>query len=172
MRWLWYLQLMRWMKMCSEDFEVRDGMIINCWYPFWQNALGQKKMLIDEMLEISADVMWWRGQKNDVGVTVSFNCKSKLVLLLRLGYLKPFLAGSKKTKQGPGCKVGALCISRCWFYLTVVARPKLIQKKLQNYMVLCSFVLWSLMIQMLMLCEWWSERCLRNYYEIDRMMNW
>ena len=148
MRWLWYLQLMTWMKMCSEDFEVRDSMIINCWYPFWQNALGQKKMLIEEMLEISADVMWqwWCGQKDDVDVTVSLNCKCKLDLHLRLWYLKPFLAGSKKTRQGPGCKVGALCISRCWFYLTVVAGPKLIQKKLQNYMVLCSFVLWFLMI--------------------------
>ena len=50
---------------------------------------------------------------DDVDVTVSFNCKSKLVLLLRLGYLKLFLAGSKKTRQGPGYRVGALCISRC-----------------------------------------------------------
>ena len=58
--------------------------------------------------------------------TVSLNYKCKLDLLLRLGYLKPFLAGSKKTRQGPRCKVGALHISRCWFYLTVVARPKLI----------------------------------------------
>ena len=65
---------------------------------------------------------WW------VDVTVSFNCKCKLVLLLRLGYLKPFLAGSKKTRQGPGCRVGALCISKCWFCLTVVVEPKLIQK--------------------------------------------
>ena len=40
-------------------------------------------------------------------------CKSKLVLLLRLGYLSHFLAGSKKTRQGPGLRVGALCISRC-----------------------------------------------------------
>ena len=64
----------------------------------------------------------------DVDLTVSFNCKIKLVLLLRLGYLKPFLAGSKKTRQGPGWRVGALCISRCWFYLTVVAGPQLIQK--------------------------------------------
>ena len=51
-------------------------------------------------------------------------CKSKFVLLLRLGYLKPFLAGSKKTRQGPGCRIGALCINRCWFCLTVVAGPK------------------------------------------------
>ena len=41
-------------------------------------------------------------ETDDVDVTVSFNCKSKLVFLLRLGYLKPFLAGSKKTRQGPG----------------------------------------------------------------------
>ena len=68
----------------------------------------------------------WRNRWVDV--IVSFDCKCKLVLLLRLGYLKPFLAGSKKTRQGPRCRVGALCISRCWFYLTVVAEPKLIQK--------------------------------------------
>ena len=49
---------------------------------------------------------------DDVDVTASFNCKSKLVLLLRLGYLKPFLAGSKKTRQGPGCRVGADFTSR------------------------------------------------------------
>ena len=60
--------------------------------------------------------------------TMSLNCKCKLELHLRLGYLKPFLAESKKTRQGPGCKVVALCISRCWFYLTVVAIPKLMQK--------------------------------------------
>ena len=35
---------------------------------------------------------------------------------------------------------------------------------IQNYMVLCSFVLWFLMVQMLMLCERWSERCLWNDY--------
>ena len=58
-----------------------------------------------------------------VDVTVGFDCKCKLVLLLRLGYLKPFLAGSKKTRQGPRCRAGALCISRCWFFLTVVAEP-------------------------------------------------
>ena len=108
---------------------------------------------------------WWDD------VTVSFNLKSKLVLLLRLWYLKPFLAGSKKTRQGPGYRVGALHISRCWFYLTIVTEPKLIQKRLQNYMVLCSFVLWFLMIQMFMICEWWSEGCLWNDYEMGRR-NW
>ena len=59
-------------------------------------------------------------------VTISFNCNCKLVLILRLGYLKPFLAGSKKTRQGPGLRVGALFISRCWFRLTVVAESQLI----------------------------------------------
>ena len=78
-------------------------------------------------LETSAGMIWqWHVW--ECVETVSFNYKSKLVLLLRLGYLKPFLAGSKKTRQGPGCRVGALCISRCWFCLTVVAEPKLIQK--------------------------------------------
>ena len=66
--------------------------------------------------------------KTDWRNRLSFNCKSKLVLLLRLGYLKPFLAGYKKTRQGPGSRVGALCISRCWFCLTIVAGPKIIQK--------------------------------------------
>ena len=102
-------------------------------------------MLIEEILEISADVMWqwWRRQKNDVDVTVSFNCKSKLVLLLRLGYLKPFLAGSKKTKQGPGWRVGSICISGCWFYLIVVAIIKQIQKITKSYGVVfsCAMVL-------------------------------
>ena len=67
-------------------------------------------------------------QRSLVGYMNLLYYKSKLDLLLRLGYLKPFLAGSKKTRQGPGCRVGPLCISRCWFYLTVVAEPKQIQK--------------------------------------------
>ena len=92
-------------------------------------------------------------------------CKSKLVLLLRLGYLKPFLAGSKKTRQGPGCWAGALFISRCWFRLTVVAGPNNI-KRLQIYIVWCSSVLWFFMNEMLMLYEW----CLWNDY--GRVMEW
>ena len=73
---------------------------------------------------------WWDEQRRWaalicqrflVGYMNLLYCKSKLVLLLRLGYLNPFLAGSKKTKQGPGLRVGALFISRCWFRLTVVA---------------------------------------------------
>ena len=87
-----------------------------CWWEWW--ADDQQYWPATEQIE----------ETDDVDVTMSFNCKSKLVLLLRLGYLKPFLVGSKKTRQGPGCKVGALCISRCWFYLTVLAGPKLIQK--------------------------------------------
>ena len=104
------------------------------------------------------------------GNTSVLYCKSKLALLLRLGYLKPFLAGSKKTRQGPVFRVDALHISRCWFYLTVVASLKLIQKRLQNYIVLCYFVLWFLMIQMLMIGEWWSEICLWNDYANGRIV--
>ena len=109
----------------------------------------QMNKMADEQCYSRVDVMsrddeqrWWRADEHElrqwpqikeasdwwVDVTVSFDCKCKFVLLLRLGYLKPFLAGSKKTRQGPGWRVGALCISRCWFYLTVVAGPKLIQK--------------------------------------------
>ena len=84
---------------------------------------------------------WW------VDVIISFDCKCKFVLHLRLRYLKPFLAGSKKTRQGLGCRVGALCISRCWFCLTVVAEPKLIQKDYQ--------IIWCCVL----LCygSWWVK---------------
>ena len=110
-----------WTVWCFHGYgqnDVPGRMMMNNW---WDSML----MLIEEVLEISVGVMWqwWKFVE-----TVSLNCKCKLVLQMRLGYLKPFLAGSKKTRQGPRCKVGALCISRCWFYLTVVARPKLIQK--------------------------------------------
>ena len=86
----------------------------------------------------------WRNRWVDV--TVSFHCKCKLVLLLRLGYLKPFLAWSKKTRQGPGCRVGALCISRFWFFLNGCSRTKTNIKRLQIYMMWCSSMLWLLMI--------------------------
>ena len=56
---------------------------------------------VDDVTEISCEY----------GNTSILYCNSKLVLLLRLGYIKPFLAGSKKTRQGPGFRVGALCIS-------------------------------------------------------------
>ena len=121
---------------------------------------GQMSMSWDSWQQETSD--WW------VDVTISFDCKCKLVLLLRLGYLKPFLAGSKKTRQGPGCRVGALHISRCWFYLTVVAKPKLIQKyyKIIWCCVLCVMVLDDLNA---MICDWWS---LWNDYEIGRIMEW
>ena len=96
-----------------------------------------------------------------VDVTVSFNCKSKLVLLLRLGYLKPFLAGSKKTRQGPRWRVGALSISRYWFYLTVVAEPKLIQKDYKIIwccVLLCygswCFICYDMWMMKFMKCLW------------------
>ena len=101
---------------------------------------------------------WW----NDV--TVSFNCKRKLVLLLRLGYLKPFLAGSKKNMQGPGWRVGALCISRCWFYLTVVAGPKLLQKYYK--------IIWCCVLVMAswFRCLWFINDEVIDAYEMIRQM--
>ena len=107
--------------------------------------------------------------------TLSYNCKSKLVFLLRLGYLKHFLAGSKKRRQGPGWRVGALCISRCWFHLTVVAIPKQIQKDYKIiwwYVLLCYGSCYDFMIQMLMICKWWSGICLWKDYVNGKIMHW
>ena len=87
---------------------------------------------VDDVTEIAC--VWW----HEYGNTSILYCKRKLVLILRLGYLKPFLARSKKTRQGLGWRVGALCINRCWFYLTVVAVPKQIQK---NYKIIWCCVL-------------------------------
>ena len=112
----------------------------------------------------------WPGNKSVIGIELASSD-----LHLRIGLLKPFLAISKKTKQGPGWRFDALCISRCWFYLTVVAIPKQIQK---DYKIIWFCVLlwyhycYDFMIQMLMICEWWSERCLWNDYEIGRIMEW
>ena len=94
--------------------------------------------------------------------TVSCNCKSKLVLLLRLGYLKPFLAGSKKTRQGPVFRVGALHISRCWFYLMVVAGTKLIQKdyKIIWCCVLLCYGFWWFK------CLWYVNDEVKDVYEV------
>ena len=78
-------------------------------------------------------------------------CKCKLVLLLRLGYLRLFLAGSKKTRQGPRYIVGALCISRCWFFLTVVAGPKIIQKDYK--IILCCVLLCCVMFFCVMVID-------------------
>ena len=112
---------------------------------------------------------WWDD------VTVSFNCKSKLVLLLRLGYLKPFLASSKKTRQGPGWRVGSLCISKCQFYLMVVVIPKQIKndyKIIWCFVLLCYGSCYDSLIQILMIYKWWSGRCLWNDYEIGRIVEW
>ena len=110
-------------------------------------------------------------EKDDVDVVVSFNCKSKLVLILRLGYLKLFLAGSMKTKHGPGWKVGTLCISRCWFYLTVVAVPKQIKKITKSYGVVFSCVMVLIMTSWFRYL-WWNDRCLWNDYTNGRIMHW
>ena len=130
-----------------------------CWADLWWLDSIEEQVLINRLRSVLQQCWWewWADDQqywpaaeqieetDDVDVTVSFNCKSKLVLLLRLWYLKPFLAGSKKTRHGPGWKIGALCISKCWFYLTVVAVPKTNTKRLQNHMVLCSLVLWFLL---------------------------
>ena len=97
------------------------------------------------------------------------------VLHLRIGLLKFFLAGSKKTRQGPGWRVGALGISRCWFYLTVVAVPKQIQKDYKIIwccVLLCYGSCYAFMIHMLMIYKWWSDRCLWNDYANGRIMHW
>ena len=127
-----------------SDFDDLAVLKSRCWWTTkiekWVAAVLMR-VLSRGSAVLTSSRTYWRNRWVDV--TVSFNCKSKLVLLLRLGYLKPFLAGSKKTRQGPGWRVGALCISRCWFHLTVVAGPKLIQK---DYKIICSFVLWFFMI--------------------------
>ena len=121
-----------------------------CWWEWWTD--DQQYWPATEQIE----------ETDDVDVTVSFNCKSKLVLLLRLGYLKPFLTGSKKTRQGPECRVGALCISRCWFYLTVVAGPKLIQKyyKIIWCCVLLCYGSWWFK------CLWYVNDEVKDVYEM------
>ena len=81
-------------------------------------ACDEDMMLVDRILvwqKLLCMWQWWKCVE-----TVSLNCKCKLDLHLTIGYLKPFLARSKKTWQSAEWRVGALCISRCWFYLTVV----------------------------------------------------
>ena len=114
-----------WYGVYDAGSNLMDSMMHSLLWSEWCAWQNDDEQLMRQY--VNAD---WRGARDKCwcDVTVCFNCKCKLVLLLRLGYLKPFLAGSKKTRQGPGCRVGALCISRCWFYLTVVAGPKLIQK--------------------------------------------
>ena len=121
-------------------------------------------------LETSAGMIWqWHVWK--CVETMSFNYKCKLVLHLRLGYLKPFLAGSKKTRQGPGWRVGSLCISRCWFYLTVVVIPKQIQKitKLYGVVFFCVMVLDDSNAYDMWMMKW---KMFMNDYEIGRIMEW
>ena len=80
---------------------------------------------------------WWSN------VTISFIVNASLTCFLRLGYLKPFLVGSKKTRQGPRLRVGALYISRCWFCLTVVAGQKEYKKITKLYRVVFCCVMVS-----------------------------
>ena len=150
---------------------------------WWPGSIKEQVLMNNEDWEVVAAVLmrvfsrcsavltssktYWRNRWVDV--TVSFNCKSKLVLLLRLGYLKPFLAGSKKTRQDPGCRVGALHISRCWFYLTVVAGPQLIQKdyKIIWCCVLLCYGSWWFK------CLWYVNDEVKDVYEmIMRLVEW
>ena len=146
-----------------------------------QQRLMDRTMSKDDRQRWWVEMMWQWAHLTMICVCdecveiVSCNCKSKRVLLLRLGYLKPFLAGSKKTRQGPRWRVGALCISRCWFYLTVVAIPKQIQKDYKIIwccVLLCYGSCYDFMMQMLMIYKWWSDRCLWNDYANGRIMHW
>ena len=137
--WVDHAELQHWRTISSEEIEQQrlNKMIDDqqrwwaaddqhTWWLALMNKLASRLMRLTNSIGqrlINSRSDWrdrwcWRDT-----VTVSFNCNCKLVLLLRLGYLKPFLAGSKKTRQGPGCRVGALYINRCWFCLTVVAEP-------------------------------------------------
>jgi len=121
----------------------------------WYNRVDVMSS-VDDVTKIAC--VWW----HEYGNTSILYFKSKLVLLLRLGYLKPFLAGSKKTRQGPGWRVGAFCISRCWFYLTVVAGPKLIQKdyKIIWCCVLLCYGSWWFK------CLWYVNDEVKDVYEM------
>ena len=125
-QWYWCLIWQWWHGKKDDVAVISTGMIwqwleyISCWAVVskWTRWL---------MSSVTADLMWWAEMMSsvddvteiayvwwhDYGNTSILYCKSKLVLLLRLGYPKPFLAGSKKTRQGPIWRVGALCISRC-----------------------------------------------------------
>ena len=135
-------------------------------YQYWRAGVDEQQRLRGVLQQLRTD---WRNRWVDV--TVSFDCKCKLVLLLRLGYLKLFLAGPKKTRQGPGWRVDSLCISRCWFYLTVVAGPKLIQK---DYKIIwcCALLCYG---SWWFKCLWYVNDEVKDVYEMimnSGMMNW
>ena len=67
----------------------------------------------DERMSMSSDSWQQIEEISDIDLIDEMIVNASLSCFLRLGYLKPFLAGSKKTRQGLGCRVGALCISRC-----------------------------------------------------------
>ena len=136
----------------SKTVEILWRVLEHPWS--WQKQGGLKKWqwaaLMMSRWVWSDDQQYWPAtelieETDDVDMTVSFNVNASLTCFLRLGYLKPFLARSKKTKQGPGFRVGALFISRCWFCLTVVAEPNLIQKDYKIIwccVILCYGSLW------------------------------
>ena len=143
MKWHWYLQkcpLYEHTLMTSCIAEAKKSLTssmihLQLWRPWWQHVQtltnrswwpnDQQYLWAAEIDEqIDKQRMMSRDRLSNIGIWLL----ARRILHLRIGILKPFLVGSKKTRQGPGWRVGALCISRCWFYLTVVADPKQIQK--------------------------------------------
>ena len=173
--WQWPAGLMTWLMsrpMTNSSDQKQALMSSIDEQRWWEEDDQQWRMMIreeDEQQRLTNNKTDWRDRWcwcdwwNDV--TVSFNCKSNLVLLLRLGYLKSFLAGSKKTRQGPGFRVGALCISRCWFHLTVVAG----HNNTKDYKVILCCVLqcyslwWSK-------CLWYVSDEVKDVYEMIMQM--
>ena len=148
----------------------RDEQTLMTWQ-YWRAGVDEQRRLRSVLQQYWWE--WWADDQqywptveqfeetDDVDVTVSFNCKSKLVLLLRLGYLSHFLAGPKRTRQGPGLRAGALFISRCWFRLTVVAgHNNTNDYKITLCCVCCvsddlsAFDLWMMIWKMFMNCLW------------------
>ena len=106
---VWFVKIFVWLieyGMCDSDtFSKRHDDNVTRWL----GSIEEQLLMIREDWAVCCRREWWADDQqywpaaeqieetSDVDVSVSFNCKSKLVLLLRLGYLKPFLAGSKKT---------------------------------------------------------------------------
>ena len=173
------MTMMTWAeRWCGSDI-YRDDLIVTRLQRLLSSSEQMNKMT-DEQCYNKVDVMskddeqrWWATLMmwlrlllyDDMSMVtqVYFNCISKLVLLLRLGYLKPFLALSKKTRQGPRCRVGALHINRCRFYLTVVADPKLIQNKDYKIIWCCVLLCYD---SWWFKCLWYVNDEVKYVYEI------
>ena len=140
-----------WWLMCTDVWaEIETMTSSRDDEPRWWAALMSRK---DEQRFMSSSEQWynrvdvmsredeqlWCVRDFLMVTQVYYIVNASVSCFLRLGYLKPFLAGSKKTRKGPGCRAGALYISRCWFCLMVVAGPKIIQKDYK--IILCCVLL-------------------------------